>query len=421
MAWTAPNEQSLILKVNGVVQHTDAYSIAGSPTTITLASGNFADGATVEVVGINDIGTAIVPADGSVTRPKLATTGTPDGSKFLQDDMAWTTVDSLPSQTGESGKFLTTSGSAASWGTVDVRESPNLIINGYFDVWQRGTSFSISGAGPGEYNVDRWKFAGNNFTGSLNRTAFTTNQTDVPDCPAYYARWINTTTMPAAQKNQFLTPIEATGGFKLANQEVTFSCWLRSVSGTIPDGNVTLIQESAVYPSVGAITTTWTKFTHTWTIWNSTGPHMWIGFEVPATYSLTNGLDIAHCQLEFGSVATSFKSMTFAQELQACKRYFQIPYNWWAHSDGSTATAWKFVHDFPVEMRAAPTLAASGSMVSNQMNNNVGGPTLVTVPGTANKTGFQLSYTTVATGTGTAAGANYPYQGYGGWSADAEL
>ncbi len=128
LTWTAPNEQSIMLKVNGVVQHTDAYSIAGSPTTITLASGNFADGATVEVVGINNVGSPIVPADGSVTALKLAddsvtaakldTTGTPTGAKFLQDDMAWTTVDSLPSQTSQSGKFLTTDGSTASWGTV---------------------------------------------------------------------------------------------------------------------------------------------------------------------------------------------------------------------------------------------------------------------------------------------------------------
>ena len=87
LAWTAPNEQSIILKVNGVVQHTDAYSIAGSPTTITLASGNFADGATVEVVGINDIGKAIVPADSSVTVAKLATTGTPMGLSSFR--MTW--------------------------------------------------------------------------------------------------------------------------------------------------------------------------------------------------------------------------------------------------------------------------------------------------------------------------------------------
>ena len=138
LTWTAPSEESLIFTVNGVVQQTDAFSIAGTPTTITLASGNFADGATVEVVGINDIGTAIIPADGSITSLKLAddavtlakmaddsvgvaelaTTGTPTGAKFLQDDMAWTTVDSLPSQTSQSGKFLTTDGSAASWGTV---------------------------------------------------------------------------------------------------------------------------------------------------------------------------------------------------------------------------------------------------------------------------------------------------------------
>jgi hypothetical protein len=80
----------------------------------------------VEVVGINDIGKAIVPADSSVTVAKLATTGTPDGSKFLQDDMAWTTVDSLPSQTGESGKFLTTNGTAASWATAGGDNTPSF-------------------------------------------------------------------------------------------------------------------------------------------------------------------------------------------------------------------------------------------------------------------------------------------------------
>ena len=92
LTWSAPNEQSLIFRVNGVTQNTTDFTIAGSPTTITLASGNFADASVVEVVGINDIGTTIVPADGSVTRPKLATTGTPDGEKFLRDDMAWSAV-----------------------------------------------------------------------------------------------------------------------------------------------------------------------------------------------------------------------------------------------------------------------------------------------------------------------------------------
>ena len=40
-------------------------------------------------------------------------------SKFLKGDGTWGTVDALPSQTSQSGKFLTTDGSDASWATPD--------------------------------------------------------------------------------------------------------------------------------------------------------------------------------------------------------------------------------------------------------------------------------------------------------------
>ena len=136
LTWTAPTEQSIILKVNGVVQHTDAYSIAGSPTTITLASGNFADGAAVEVVGINDIGTTIVPADGSVTRPKLATTGTPDGAKFLRDDMEWSAVAAGAadgvfwenSQTVSTNYTITSSKNALTLGDITVNSGITVTV-----------------------------------------------------------------------------------------------------------------------------------------------------------------------------------------------------------------------------------------------------------------------------------------------------
>jgi len=45
-------------------------------------------------------------------------TGTVAATAFTGDGSALTGVDSLPSQTGNSGKFLTTNGSAASWGAV---------------------------------------------------------------------------------------------------------------------------------------------------------------------------------------------------------------------------------------------------------------------------------------------------------------
>ena len=304
----------------------------------------------------------------------------------------------------------------------------NYIINGDFDVWQRGTSFTISSAGPGEYTADRWKLEGNNFSGSLTRQSFATNQTDVPNCPAYYARWINSTTMGAGEKVQFLQPIELKpNGFKLANQEVTFSCWLKSVSGTIPDGNITLIKESAVYPSVGAIGTTWTKFTHTWTVWNSNQGYMWIGFECPATYSLTNGLDIAHCQLEIGDTATPFERKTYGQELADCQRYYSKSYNpdvapatsgavgacssLAIYSSGSQSLGARWV----TSMRTAPTVVIypTGSTNTGYVTQTSNNAEVAATAGDIGMGGFQ--YISGSLPTSNATGVRFH------WSADAEL
>ena len=52
---------------------------------------------------------------GSVPAPSAT-----DNTKFLKGDGTWATVDALPSQSGQSGKFLTTDGSVASWATLDT-------------------------------------------------------------------------------------------------------------------------------------------------------------------------------------------------------------------------------------------------------------------------------------------------------------
>ena len=358
--------------------------------------------------------------------PSALTVGT-SGQYLTSDgtDASWGEVTSLPTQTSNAGKYLVTDGTNASWD----RESPNFIINGDFDVWQRGTTFNISSAGPGEYNVDRWKFAGNSFTGSLIRQSFATNQTDVPDCPAYFVRWINNTTMTAGQKNQFLTPIELTpSGFKLANQQITFSCWLKSASGTIPDGNVKFVKESAVYPSVGAITTTWTKFTQTWTLWNSNQGYLWVGFEVPATYALLGGLDIAHCQLELGGVATTFKTQGpgIGDELQACQRYFEKSYNQGVALGANTNVgAYRPRHPtagtngspifFRVSKRTTPTIVfySRNTGATGKITNMSGGASDISCA----TQGYAGEGNTVANYTSTGSETNCE----GHWTADAEL
>ena len=99
LTWTPPNEQSLIVTINGVKQHGDSYSVSGN--TLTLSSSLVATDK-LEVIGINDIGTTITPAqnsvnadkivDNAVTAAKLNTTGTASASTFLRGDMAWPAV-----------------------------------------------------------------------------------------------------------------------------------------------------------------------------------------------------------------------------------------------------------------------------------------------------------------------------------------
>ena len=75
LTWTAPNEQSLIVTINGVKQQNN-YTVSG--TTLTLDAA-LSSSDLLEVIGINDVGTTVTPAQGSVDTDQLvnnAVTGT---------------------------------------------------------------------------------------------------------------------------------------------------------------------------------------------------------------------------------------------------------------------------------------------------------------------------------------------------------
>jgi len=80
LTWTAPNEQSLIVTINGVKQQNN-YTVSG--TTLTLDTALVATDE-LEVIGINDIGTTITPADGSVNTTQLANDAV--ATAKIQDD-----------------------------------------------------------------------------------------------------------------------------------------------------------------------------------------------------------------------------------------------------------------------------------------------------------------------------------------------
>jgi hypothetical protein len=83
--WLAPNVQSLIVTINGVKQETDSYTITGTASSTVVLGVGMTLSDTYQVIGINDIGTTITPADGSVTLSKLSP-GVGSAGQYLKTD-----------------------------------------------------------------------------------------------------------------------------------------------------------------------------------------------------------------------------------------------------------------------------------------------------------------------------------------------
>ena len=82
--------------------------------------------------------TALTIADDVVDEANLKVSNTPSNGQFLSAQsgntggLTWAAVDALPSQSGNNGKYLTTNGSAASWGVLDT--DANTTTKGLYEM-----------------------------------------------------------------------------------------------------------------------------------------------------------------------------------------------------------------------------------------------------------------------------------------------
>tara|TARA_Y100000034_G_scaffold37948_1_gene46621 strand:- start:24 stop:920 length:897 start_codon:yes stop_codon:yes gene_type:complete len=82
LTWSPPNEQSLIVTINGIKQQEDAYSVSG--TTLTLTSALVSTDK-MEVVGIQDVGETMVPGTGTITNDHISSSAAIALSKLATD------------------------------------------------------------------------------------------------------------------------------------------------------------------------------------------------------------------------------------------------------------------------------------------------------------------------------------------------
>jgi hypothetical protein len=255
----------------------------------------------------------------------------------------------------------------------------NAIINGAFNVWQRGTSFTTTGGGL--YVADRWRTESNETAGSvISQQTFTPGSAPVSGYEGqYYLRFVKNGT--TADKMSLAQRIEDVRTF--AGQTVTISYWAKASTALT---NEPLIQQNfgsggsgEVYTTTGtqSLTTSWARYSVSITVpsisGKTVGTSSYVSFW-PLRYTGSSNVTIEMwgVQIEAGSVATSFQTATgtIQGELAACQRYY------WRAADNSTnaiqgtgqcygTTAATIYIPFLVQMRIAPTSLDFSALVLN--------------------------------------------------------
>lgn len=270
----------------------------------------------------------------------------------------------------------------------------NRIINGSMVIDQRNAGASVTQSTSLDYVVDRWAIYGTQASkvtvqqnaGSVTPPAGFTNYLGFTSSSSY--------SVSSSDLFEFVQFIEGYNvsdlGFGTADAKtITVSFWVRSsLTGTF-GGGLTNNDNSRNYPFTYTITAanTWQKVsltitgdtTGTWLKTNGRGFvvvfDLGSGSDWKTTSGAWNGTStkfmatgatsvvgtsgatfyITGVQLEEGTTATSFEREAYSVTLQKCQRYFQkAPITYGAAINTTTLGT---CYDYPVVMRATPTLA----------------------------------------------------------------
>ncbi|MDK4198636.1 phage tail protein [Pseudomonas sp. HR1] len=229
----------------------------------------------------------------------------------------------------------------------------NKLINGNFDLWQRGTSFTAAG-----YCADRWKIdSASNVTVSRGAAS------------APYGKFALLLT-PTAASNQLgiAQTLDDFVAIPLIGKRATFS--FQANAGTAQSVTAYIQKSATAASSVGgpggwstiatkvcAIGAAAQTFTISADVPNDgTANGLRVAFSITNATSGAGGIGIWGCQLEEGAIATPFEFRHLTLEAVLCQAYYEVG-NCAYESYGANPNYGSYWHPWTVRKRAAPTIA----------------------------------------------------------------
>jgi len=274
--------------------------------------------------------------------------------------------------------------------TTPLHGFRNLIINGNFDIWQRGTSQSAGGYG----SADRWLFYFGTGSGVVSRQAFDLGQSDVPGNPRFFCRHVVSTLSAAGIGTALGQRIEDVR--TLAGRTATLTFYARAENEQMIAARA--VQDFGTGGSPSAVVETpvasfnvgpnWQKCTATVNIPSIAGKtlgdandHLRIDIGRPAADTVGGYLDVARVSLVEGDATAEvdpFAPRHISQEMAMCRRYlYRIeainqPYMIFGGCGYAESATYAMIPvSFPALMRADPgvSISAVGDFVLRRPGN----------------------------------------------------
>lgn len=302
---------------------------------------------------------------------------------------------------GATNIVLPESGTVAT--TSNIVGFKNYIINGGFDVWQRGTSFIATTAFA--YMADRFRIKTTSGTCSVNKNP--------NGMPTEYTQSLSKTNYITISSNnngeiEMSQPIEDVR--TLAGKNVAVSLNAAIYQGSAKNINISILQffgtggSASVSTDIKTIlvkanygSTEVDRYNATFNLPSITGKTITSDSQLVLIVRIPNGsysFDIGQVQLEEGSIATPFEQKPYGLELSLCQRYYQVygdstqGINIIGYSIAGQTERTSFM--FPIQMRDNPNATRVGTWYVS----NCSQPTIAA----KSKNGFSLQTIVAATG-----------------------